>query len=89
MEEEIIGNRWKELDYDGYYLVSFPSHHLFPFRSVPEEPAVGRRNGRRGDEKGRDNRLDLMSLSHHPSPTLPLHPVRSSARRARLSADRT
>lgn len=22
MEEEIIGNRWKELDYDGYYLVS-------------------------------------------------------------------
>lgn len=20
MEEEIIGNRWKELDYDGYYL---------------------------------------------------------------------
>jgi len=28
MEEEIIGNRWKELDYDGYYLViaTFPSH---------------------------------------------------------------
>ena len=22
MEEEIIGNRWKELDYDGYYLVT-------------------------------------------------------------------
>lgn len=22
MEEEIISNRWKELDYDGYYLVS-------------------------------------------------------------------
>lgn len=28
MEEEIISNRWKELDYDGYYLViaTFPSH---------------------------------------------------------------
>lgn len=25
MEEEIIGNRWKELDYDGYYLVITPS----------------------------------------------------------------
>ena len=75
----------KELDYDGYYLVSFPSHHLFPFRSVPEEPAVGRRNGRRGDEKGRDNRLDLMSLSHvgsrlylpRPSPFTSLYPFTS------------
>ena len=30
MEEEIIGNRWKELDYDGYYL----SRLLPPFIRV-------------------------------------------------------
>lgn len=30
MEEEIIGNRWKELDYDGYYLVSPPFSQAIP-----------------------------------------------------------
>jgi hypothetical protein len=43
MEEEIIGNRWKELDYDGYYLENEPRtrrsyhfslHSLRPSRRV-------------------------------------------------------
>lgn len=33
MEEEIIGNRWKELDYDGYYLVSPPFSQAIPTAS--------------------------------------------------------
>lgn len=48
MEEEIIGNRWKELDYDGYYLVSPPYAHLRPF-SFPSAPE--RREKESGDER--------------------------------------
>lgn len=34
MEEEIIGNRWKELDYDGYCPASLRSCSFPPFTSL-------------------------------------------------------
>ena len=49
MEEEIIGNRWKELDYDGYYLVSPPYAHLSPL--VSHSPLRGTYGGERRTEE--------------------------------------
>ena len=58
MEEEIIGNRWKELDYDGYYLSRLlppfiplvSSRRLVPFRL--RRPKGGEWNRRRHDPTG-------------------------------------
>ena len=47
MEEEIIGNRWKELDYDGYCpALVIPFATLIPF-------LTGRRRRMKGGDKGR------------------------------------
>ena len=64
MEEEIIGNRWKELDYDGYCLPSFPfpslrfsaRRFLTPYVVRPTHVNRTEGKGTRGGENDGRNR---------------------------------